>query len=295
MVMGAVSIMKAAKISGDFLPWRDILHEGPVPADLNLQELSLVRAEYLSSHGYGSLEEITQNFKARDAQLASFEQYDKIILWFEHDLYDQLQILQLLSFFNKATMGTTKLTMICRDQYLGRQSPEQLKEMQRFETEITKEQLTLGQKAWTAFRNKSPQAWEDLFKRDTSSLPFLKGAIERTIEEYPHKDTGLSRTGHQILTLLFNADLSFNNLFLTYQKTEESEFMGDSGFCHILMSFLQHSPSLIALSYGDQITVPYDKKQIISITPEGREILSPLNSSKFNLPPDTWIGGIKFA
>jgi hypothetical protein len=31
------------------LPWRDILHEGPVPAGLNLTELSSIRADYIAA------------------------------------------------------------------------------------------------------------------------------------------------------------------------------------------------------------------------------------------------------
>lgn len=36
----AVSIMQQANIAGDFLPWRDVLHDGPVPENLSLAELS---------------------------------------------------------------------------------------------------------------------------------------------------------------------------------------------------------------------------------------------------------------
>ena len=34
----AVETMKKANIAGLFLPWRDVLHEGPVPDDLSLEE-----------------------------------------------------------------------------------------------------------------------------------------------------------------------------------------------------------------------------------------------------------------
>ena len=137
---GAVHVMKAAKIKADFLPWRDVLHEGPVPDGLSLKELSLVRAQYLSSLGWKEKSDIIQDFKSRDKKLYNFKIYDKVILWFEHDLYDQLQILQLLSFFAAAAMGRTKLTMICRDQYLGRQNPDQLKKMMHYEQDVTKAQ-----------------------------------------------------------------------------------------------------------------------------------------------------------
>ncbi len=32
----AVELMRKAGISGEYLPWRDVLHDGPVPAGLSL-------------------------------------------------------------------------------------------------------------------------------------------------------------------------------------------------------------------------------------------------------------------
>ena len=44
----AVARMREAGIAGEILPWRDILHEGPVPAAPGLEELSSVRAQFLA-------------------------------------------------------------------------------------------------------------------------------------------------------------------------------------------------------------------------------------------------------
>jgi len=88
----AIEIMKKANIPGVFLPWRDILHDGPVPGELSLEELSIIRADFIISRGWGEAKRIKQDFIDRDNTLRSIDNYKKIILWFEHDLYDQLQI-----------------------------------------------------------------------------------------------------------------------------------------------------------------------------------------------------------
>ncbi len=84
----AVEIMRKANIPGVFLPWRDVLHDGPVPDHVSLEALSRVRAEFISSRGWGDLEDIDKEFIERDNLLKYFEKYEKVILWFEHDLYD---------------------------------------------------------------------------------------------------------------------------------------------------------------------------------------------------------------
>ena len=93
----AVNIMKQAGVPGTFLPWRDVLHDGLVPAGLSLEDLSMVRASFIANRGWGALAAVVQDFRERDNVLKSYDQYEKVMLWFEHDLYDQLQILQILA------------------------------------------------------------------------------------------------------------------------------------------------------------------------------------------------------
>ena len=88
----AVEIMSSASLPGRYLPWRDILHEGPVPAGLTLEALSDVRAAAIAGRGWGDGEAIRTSFAERDAILRNAGHYQKIRLWFEHDLYDQLQL-----------------------------------------------------------------------------------------------------------------------------------------------------------------------------------------------------------
>jgi hypothetical protein len=68
-----------------------------VPANRALSDLSALRGRFLADKGWGERDAIAAEFAARDAQLQSCGRYDCIILWFEHDLFDQLQLLQLLA------------------------------------------------------------------------------------------------------------------------------------------------------------------------------------------------------
>jgi len=97
----AAAVMKAVGVSGDILLWQDVLHEGPVPANLSLEDLSDVRARFIIDQGWAPSDIVFQIFQERDKQLKRFQEYDKVILWFEHELYDQLQLRQILDWFAK--------------------------------------------------------------------------------------------------------------------------------------------------------------------------------------------------
>ncbi|MCU1329880.1 MAG: polymerase, sigma-24 subunit, subfamily, partial [Bryobacterales bacterium] len=109
--------LRASGLRGDLLAWRDPLHDGPVPRCESLAQLSTIRARALADFGWGSYDDIRQDFAERDARLEASLSEDEVVLWFEHDLYDQLQLLQLLDWFSRQALGTTRLTLIQIDSH----------------------------------------------------------------------------------------------------------------------------------------------------------------------------------
>jgi hypothetical protein len=44
----AAALIELSGVSGDVLPWRDVLHEGPDPSGLSFDELREVRANFIA-------------------------------------------------------------------------------------------------------------------------------------------------------------------------------------------------------------------------------------------------------
>lgn len=292
----AVALMQDADIPGRYLPWRDVLHDGPVPEGLSLEELSKVRADFIAACGWGESEKIKQEFIARDRVLKDFAQYQKIILWFEHDLYDQLQILQILDWFyghySCQAYPAMELTMICTDQYLGMQKPESLKALMQYETPITASHLDLAHYAWSAFCASTPEPWFGLLSRDTHLFPFLNAAVLRQLEEYPSCKNGLSRTEQQALHAIANGESDPVKTFIQNQEQEQAIYLGDSSFWRILQGFIEASSPLITLSHDTRLDVSAKQKQSLFITDAGQDVLSGKQNWLQIKPPDRWIGGV---
>ena len=62
----AIEALKDSGIEGDFLSWLDVLHDGPVPEGLSLEELSEVRAEFIADCDWAVLEKAKNAFQKRD-------------------------------------------------------------------------------------------------------------------------------------------------------------------------------------------------------------------------------------
>ena len=279
-----IEIMKEAYINGDFLPWSDFLHEGPVPDGLSIDKLSKIRANFIYQQGFGSLKIIEKEFQERDSVLQNYHKYQKIILWFEHDLYDQLQLLQILSWFHSNNTENIKLSLISTDRYLGESSLDEIRELLGSEENITKSHLDLAQKAWSAFTKPNPIEWFKLLKEDTTLLPFLKNAIVRMLEEYPSRKNGLSRSEHQALFIISKGKENPNKIFQDCQNYEKQKFMGDIIFWKILDSFIEN-----------ELIDSKKNGQILKITKLGQQVLKGEIHYLHIKPIDKWIGGTKLS
>jgi len=59
----AAGSLKSVGLGDEILPWRDVLHEGPVPDVGGLGALSELRGRYLASKGWIAEEEAEQSFQ----------------------------------------------------------------------------------------------------------------------------------------------------------------------------------------------------------------------------------------
>jgi len=281
-----------ANIKGEFLPWRDVLHNGPVPDHLCLEALSKIRSSFIIDCGWGNADDIRKDFVKRDNTLKSFQNYSKVILWFEHDLYDQLQLIQILDWFYQQPKHHVPLALICTDNYLGPLTPDELLKLQQYEEAITPQQLNLASKAWSAFRSQMPTQWLALLGDDLFSLPFLKSTVLRLLEEYPSSYNGLSRTETQALTIINNSTHNPGKVFAENQAMEGRVYMGDSSFWIILNQLLSAKPPLLSLTGATQLNLPITKEHCLSITKLGKEVLlGKSHYSNYSII-DYWLGGV---
>lgn len=241
----AADALREARIADEILPWRDILHEGPVPGGLGLEELSKVRAEFLSRRGWLSADELEAAFGARDATIRNHAAFGEVILWFEHDLYDQLQLLQILDFFADENRRTG-LYLIQAGKYLARETPRALKSHLTLKEPVSEAHFALAKLAWTSFRSSSPEPLASLLRLSTHVLPFLRLAILRLLEELPSPGSGLSRTEWTILNLISQGIRKPRELFEAFAETEELTFIGDWSFYHALDQLGSGGAPLIA-------------------------------------------------
>lgn len=296
----AADRIAASGLVGEILPWRDVLHEGPVPAGLSPEELDDVRARFLAERGWTDLTDARQGFAIRDATLANYGDHEEVVLFFEHDLYDQLQLIQALDWFSGRDLGDTRLSSVQADEYLGTLEPERLLALFHGRHETTEEQLNLGSTAWEAFRSPHPTAILGVIESDARALPYLAAALLRHLEQFPSTANGLSRSEEQALEAIAGGSNTPGEAFAAYQEREEPVFLSDAVFASYLRDLgearepLVHFEGVEAATgvSGDDPVQEDVWNQEVSLTEKGREVLRGDEDHVRLMGIDRWLGGV---
>lgn len=304
---GAADIIRASVITGEVLPWRDPMHHGPFPLGLDLDDLSAVRGRYLAGPDLDA-SEIIGWFRQRDGTLRAAANYDRVVLWYEHDLLDQLQILQLLDWFSDTDLADTRLEMICIDAFpgiepfrgIGQLDVQQMASLFDLREAISPAQMALARAAWRAFRSADPCSLESFMSGDLTPLPFLQPALMRHLEEYPAMQSGLTRTESQILSLVADGISDPASLFVANMELESAYFIGDwPTFRHIGDLCAGDDPMLRSGPDGPFWFPPHTRRggeafrrQRLELTETGRQVLAGERGAFGILQRDQWLGGV---
>jgi hypothetical protein len=146
----ATEALRDSRIEEDFLSWMDVLHDGPVPDGLRLEELSNIRAKFIAEYDWNSLENAKDSFRERGIVFHNCHKSDEVVLWNNFELFDQLHLLQLLDCFAYKQEVSQRLSIIFIDEYLWQATSESQLERLGKREPVSEKQLVLGQLSWTA-------------------------------------------------------------------------------------------------------------------------------------------------
>ena len=251
----AGNTLRQTGLGGAVLSWQDTLHEGPVPA-ASRRELLETRASFLAGCGWGSRRALLASLERRDRQLLdALGDGLQVVLWLEHDLYDQLQLLDVLT-LARAAEATPELVVV--GAFPGKRAFAGLGELTAGELETlwparrpaTQAALETAAAVWAAFRAPEPTALAEWAAREREELPFLAPALRRLLEELPAPGDGLSGTERRTLQAIAAGADTPAAAFVAAQRLEDAPFLGDSWFYRTLSQLGQGDARLIESDDG---------------------------------------------
>lgn len=273
-------VLSLADLPGEIRVWADALDQGPLLPVPDAEHYR-ARAAFWSARGAAD----------GGAQLADWDRgvdeaagAEELILWFEHDLFDQLALCRLLARLARRGLPQT-LTIVTIDRHpevpnflgFGQLAPEQLAELWPRRTSLSRDAVDEAIAAWLAVTAADPRALPYLVRR-IKAMPFLAGALERHLEEFPDPQSGLSRTERQLLAAVARGESGPAALLAASHAIDPRYPLTDT-LCAATLATLRAGGFI----EGDEITAL------------GRQALAGATDRVAEVGIDTWRGGVHLA
>ncbi|MFC5406530.1 DUF1835 domain-containing protein [Cohnella soli] len=297
--------LRKGNIRGDVLVWREVYPVGPV--SVNMEEPWSPRVEYLERTLGISADDYVTNYKSQEQILQNYHQYDEIVLWFEHDLFDQLMLSYLLHWFSKRTLGHTKLNLLCIGDYpgidlfrgLGQLTTRQLEALSGTWQRIGQKELETGRRIWEAYASPEIERHVEILHEDTSALPFANAALELHLSRLPSVKNGLGIVEQTALDLIRRGINNPRELFKEVGNRLSVLGMGDLEFWYRLWSMSQQPNALLELrgqyafpDYRQKMAPSFENCEV-ALTELGLEVAVGEKDWVNVKGMDEWYGGLR--
>lgn len=201
-------------IPGETLVWREILCEGPVQYEIATPEFWSKRDDFVKLEfgaGPADYKQLIDDFE----KLKDFKSYTEIILWFEYDLFCQVNMMALLSWCYKQNVHDhCTVSMICvghepgyeRLVGLGRIPPHRYTELFEERKTLTEASLAYADRVWKAYTSEDPNELEfTLMPHPVFS--YLSGAMKCHLKRFPYTSCALNEIEQEILSTIQNEEV----------------------------------------------------------------------------------------
>lgn len=289
-------LIEAAGLPGSTSLWADPLHDGPVPGDLTDDQLVEVRCRHLAGP---SASDPADDLRRWRAAIAAHDSYDELVLWYEHDLFDQLNLIQVLPWIRERLPSAAVVSLVCIGSFpgrpafrgLGELTPSELAPLFGDRERVRHAQYALAARAWDAFRADSPEALDQLRRGDTSDLPFLGAAITRFLEDYPWTRDGLARTERRLLSLASHGPIALAAAFPRMTGDGDVYHVTDLALADVADALSRTSPPLVTLA-PSALETAHPLDAVLSLTATGRDVLAGRADRVTLCGVDRWCGGV---
>ncbi len=250
-----------------------------------------------------------RSLEDRERELHDSANYERVVLWFEHDVTDQLSLIHLLGHYARhrrprrlELVNISDFPGARRFSGLGELPPEALRLLWPTRKGVSAAQLQLGLEAWRALANPDPRPLAAIMRSDTPALPLLARALHRHLRELPSVTNGLSLTEELALTLMAEPPPRWGgavNLARIYSAIHlERDPLPGQGDLQVRDRVLNMEGASarvferrVAAASDGRLRPPWT--DILNITSLGRAILKGDADFMSLTPPSRWVGGVE--
>ncbi|PKH52282.1 DUF1835 domain-containing protein [Tenacibaculum sp. Bg11-29] len=231
--------LKKLNFEGQIITWREMLCEGKTTVEVGSEDFWKTRFDFFKSSYKVSKQKFIDYTVKEYRNLCNQKQQDEIVLWFEYDLFCQINMLAVISWLKRYRKGR-QISLVCSGKIktqeklagLGELSDNQLKQHYKNKVILTQNDIEYADYIWQLYCSDSPLQLENASKSNKNSIfNYLEDAIKSHLLRFPSIKNGLNHIENGILKTVKNNQFNTKNqLVANLLANQENYGFGDTQY-----------------------------------------------------------------
>lgn len=232
-------LLKNLNINDNIITWREMLCEGKTTTDVGSETFWKTRFEFLKSSYKVSKHKFINYTLKEYRNLCKQKEQDEIVLWFEYDLFCQINMLAVISWLKRyrkdrkiSLVQAGKVGKSTKLKSLAELTKNQLNNLYKNRVELTIDDIEYADYIWQLYCSDSPLRLETVHKfNPMSPFVYLEEAIKAHLLRFPSIENGLNNIENKILSSANTHKFTSKEKFVGHLLAHQENYgFGDSQY-----------------------------------------------------------------
>jgi len=200
--------LKSLPFKGDIITWREMLCEGRTENNVGSESFWKTRFEFLHKNYNVSKSWFIEKTLKEYRSLCNHKQQDEIILWFEYDLFCQINMIAVLSWL-KTHRRDAQISLVCSGNEddtdilygLCDNNDEKIQTLFNKRIFLTQDDIEFADYVWQLYCSDNPIRLENMSDFEHYHFDYLSNAIKVHLKRFPSIKNGLNELENRIMRL----------------------------------------------------------------------------------------------
>jgi len=211
--------LQKLNIQGDFITWREMLCEGKTEVNVGSEHFWKSRFVFLKESYRITKKQFIDLTLKEYRNLCNQKTQEEIVLWFEHDLFCQVNMLAVISWLKRYRKGRA-ISLVCSgtinesDKMFGlsQLSEKQIRNHYKNKIELTQDDIEYADYVWQLYCSNNPIQLQNVYQYQPSeTFKYLTDSLLSHLQRFPSLGNGLNAVENNILTIASKNDFSTKN------------------------------------------------------------------------------------
>lgn len=234
--------LKELNFEGDIITWREMLCEGKTLSTVGSESFWKTRFEFLNKNYKVSKSWFVEKTLKEYRSLCNHKQQDQIILWFEYDLFCQINMLAVISWL-KTHRRHAEISLVCSGKMEGKEglfglcelTDDQLQEAYKNRVQLSQDDIEYADYVWQLYCSDNPMRLENLGDYGNYQFDYLEDAVQAHLQRFPSMRNGLNSIENRILEVAREKEIAGKKEFIGTMLKEDNPYgFGDTQITRML-------------------------------------------------------------